>query len=77
MIENTTADKTMVFFFRCMGYGMIISALRIDINRLTLTEIASYLLITVPFNFMNAIQIGIFGVLSLPVFLFLKKKIEQ
>lgn len=77
MIENTTADKTMVFFFKCMGYGMIISALRIDIKRLTLNEIVLDLLVKVPLNFMSAIQIGVFGVLSLPVFLFLKKKIEQ
>lgn len=71
------ADKTMVFFFRCMGYGMIISALRIDTKRLTSYEIVYDLLIIFPLNLMNAIQIGIFGVLSLPLFLFLKKKIEQ
>lgn len=77
MIENTTADKTIVFFFKCMGYGMIISALRLDINRLTLKEIVMDLLIMCQLNFINAIQIGVCGVLSLPVFLFLKKKIEQ
>lgn len=69
--------QIMVFFFKCIGISTIIVALRMDMKGLSIKEIALNLLLALQYNIINAIQIGAFNILSLPVFLFFKKKIEK
>lgn len=74
MEQYREANKSMSVFFRCMGVGLVLSALHTDLSDVSLVVLLKNLLLTFAYNLIIGIWFGLANMFVIDLYFYLKNK---